>query len=90
MGKTQTTQRWYTHISQLTQFMPPPETYKSEIGSQVYDVPGPGRCIRLTTHLCIRVRVYQVRDIRTGEADTYGGESTGIKSNVTRSRKLKG
>ena len=31
-GKTQTTQRWYTHISQLTQFMPPPETYKSEIG----------------------------------------------------------
>ena len=22
--------RWYTHISQLTQFMPPPETYKSE------------------------------------------------------------
>ncbi|CAM9638532.1 unnamed protein product [Scytosiphon promiscuus] len=32
----------------------------------------------------------QVRDIRTGEADAYGGESTGIKSNVTRSRKLKG
>ena len=32
---THTTQaRWYTHISQLTQFMPPPETYKSEIGSQ--------------------------------------------------------
>ena len=27
-------QRWYTHISQLTQFMPPPETKKSEIGSQ--------------------------------------------------------
>ena len=26
--------RWYTHISQLTQFMPPPEAYKSEIGSQ--------------------------------------------------------
>ena len=26
--------RWYTHISQLTQFMPPPETYKSEIESQ--------------------------------------------------------
>ena len=26
--------RWYTHILQLTQFMPPPETYKSEIGSQ--------------------------------------------------------
>ena len=26
--------RWYTHISQLTQFMPPPVTYKGEIGSQ--------------------------------------------------------
>ena len=26
--------RWCTHISQLTQYMPPPETYKSEIGSQ--------------------------------------------------------
>ena len=26
--------RWYTHISQLTQFMPPPETYQSEVGSQ--------------------------------------------------------
>ena len=26
--KTQTNQRWYTHISQLTEFMPPPETYK--------------------------------------------------------------
>ena len=33
-GKTPTNQTWYTHISQLTQFMPPPETYKSEIGSQ--------------------------------------------------------
>ena len=31
---TQTNQRWYTHISQLTQFMPPPETYQSEIGRQ--------------------------------------------------------
>ena len=26
--------RWYTHISHLTQFIPPPETYKSEIGVQ--------------------------------------------------------
>ena len=26
--------RWCTHISQLTHFMPPPETYKGEIGSQ--------------------------------------------------------
>ena len=33
-GKIANNQRWYTHKSQLTQFMPPPETYKSEIGSQ--------------------------------------------------------
>ena len=32
--KHKTNQRWHTHISQLTQFMPPTETYKSEIGSQ--------------------------------------------------------
>ena len=29
-----TNQRWSTHISQLKQFMSPPETYQSEIGSQ--------------------------------------------------------
>ena len=34
LGKNTNNPRWYTHISQLTQFMPPPETYKSEIGSQ--------------------------------------------------------
>ena len=33
-GKAQTNLRWYTHMSQLTQLMPPPEIYKSEIGSQ--------------------------------------------------------
>ena len=34
-GKNTHNPRCYTHISQLTQFMPPPETYKkSEIGSQ--------------------------------------------------------
>ena len=33
-GKNMNNPRWYTHISQLTQFMPPPETYKIEIGSQ--------------------------------------------------------
>ena len=33
-GKNTHNPRWYTHISQPTQFMPPPETYKSEIGSQ--------------------------------------------------------
>ena len=33
-GKNTHNPRWYTHISQLAQFMPPPETYKSEIGSQ--------------------------------------------------------
>ena len=31
-GKNTNNPRWYTHTSQLTQFMPPPE--KSEIGSQ--------------------------------------------------------
>ena len=34
VGKNTNNLTWYTHISQLTQFMPPPETYKSEIGSQ--------------------------------------------------------
>ena len=34
LGKTQTTQRWYTLVSQLTQCMNPPETYNSKIGSQ--------------------------------------------------------
>ena len=33
-GKNTNNPRWYTHISQLTHFMPPPETYKREIGSQ--------------------------------------------------------
>ena len=33
-GKNTNNPGWYTHISQLTQFMPPPETYKSEIGGQ--------------------------------------------------------
>ena len=33
-GKNTHNPRWCTHISQLTQFMPPPETCKSEIGSQ--------------------------------------------------------
>ena len=32
--KHKQTKGGYTHISQLTQFMPSPETYKSEIGSQ--------------------------------------------------------
>ncbi|ETW02099.1 hypothetical protein H310_05702 [Aphanomyces invadans] len=30
----------------------------------------------------------QVREVRTGEAARYGGEMTGIKANITRSRKL--
>ena len=29
-----TNKKWYTHISQLPQFMSPPETYNREIGSQ--------------------------------------------------------
>jgi U3 small nucleolar RNA-associated protein 3 len=31
----------------------------------------------------------QVRDVRVGEAGRYGGETTGIKSNLTRSRKIR-
>ncbi|KDO28814.1 hypothetical protein SPRG_20018 [Saprolegnia parasitica CBS 223.65] len=31
----------------------------------------------------------QVREVRTGEAARYGGELTGIKANITRSRKLR-
>lgn len=31
----------------------------------------------------------QVRDVRVGEAGKYGGETTGIKSNLTRSRKIR-
>ena len=34
LAKNTSNPRWYTHISQRTQFMPSPETYKSEIGSQ--------------------------------------------------------
>jgi U3 small nucleolar RNA-associated protein 3 len=30
----------------------------------------------------------QVRELRTGEADQYGGETTGIRSDVTRGRKM--
>ena len=33
-GKNTNNPRWHTHMSQLTQFMPPPETYKNEFGSQ--------------------------------------------------------
>ena len=46
---TQTSQRWYTRVSQLTQFMPPPETYKKVNRESAYDMPGPYWCIRLTT-----------------------------------------
>ncbi|OQR82740.1 hypothetical protein ACHHYP_15542 [Achlya hypogyna] len=31
----------------------------------------------------------QVREVRTGEAARYGGELTGIKANITRSRKIR-
>ena len=47
--KTQTYQRWYTPMSQLTQFMPSPEKYKMRNRESAYDVPGPYWCIRLTT-----------------------------------------
>ena len=31
-NKAQTNQRWYTHVSELTHVMPPPETYKMKSG----------------------------------------------------------
>ena len=34
LGKNTNNPSWYTHISHMTLFMPPPETYKSEIASQ--------------------------------------------------------
>ena len=48
-GKNTNNPRWYTriYVSQLTQFMPPPQTCKSEIGSQ--STMGQVRCIRLIT-----------------------------------------
>ena len=49
LGKNTNNPRWYTHISQLTQFMPPPETYKIEIGSQSTTCQVNTWCIRLNT-----------------------------------------
>ena len=57
--KTQTNQRWHTHISQLTQFMPPPETCKSEIGSSIpdpnADIVKGGEPTGLTYHLSFSI-----------------------------------
>ena len=49
--KTQTNQRtrWYTHISQLMQMMPPPETCKKWNREPAYGVPGPYWCMRVIT-----------------------------------------
>ena len=40
---------FYFYISQLTPFMPPPETLKKYNRESAYDVPGSYWCIRLTT-----------------------------------------
>ena len=40
---------WYTHIPQLTQFMPPKETYKSKIGSQ-------STMCHHSIHTCMRLK----------------------------------
>ena len=63
--KTQTTLcgTWCTHISQLTQFMPPPKTYKSEIGSQSTMCQVCTWCIRLITRAW-KNRLYTVCHIR--------------------------
>ncbi|TDH66668.1 uncharacterized protein CCR75_005187 [Bremia lactucae] len=44
---------------------------------------------RLQYRKAIIRRKGQVRDVRVGEAGKYGGESTGIKSNLSRSRKIR-
>ena len=74
LGKNTSNPRWYTHISQLTQFMPPAETHKSEIGSQSTVCQVYTWCIRLITcawkkrlyrlppkkdyHVCIKRSIY--------------------------------
>jgi U3 small nucleolar RNA-associated protein 3 len=44
---------------------------------------------RLQYRKAVIRRKGQVRDVRVGEAGKYGGETTGIKSNLTRSRKIR-
>ncbi|KAF4147471.1 Sas10 C-terminal domain [Phytophthora infestans] len=44
---------------------------------------------RLQYRKAVIRRKGQVRDVRVGEAGKYGGESTGIKSNLSRSRKIR-
>jgi len=45
-------------------------------------------------HVCARVRphaalgAHAAQDVATGAAGAYGGEATGIKSRVTKGRKL--
>ena len=41
---THTNQRWYTNMSQLTQSMPPPNTYKNWSRESAFYVPGPYWC----------------------------------------------
>ncbi|GLE04042.1 hypothetical protein PINS_up012953 [Pythium insidiosum] len=44
---------------------------------------------RLQYRKAVIRRKGQVRDVRVGEASRYGGESTGIKANLSRSRKIR-
>ena len=55
-GKNTHNRRWYTHISQLTQFMPPPETCKSEIGGQ----PTVGQ-VHTGAYVCLTSRAWKNR-----------------------------
>ena len=52
LGKNTNNPGWYTHISHLTRFMPPPETYISEIGGQSTMCQVCTWCIRLITRAC--------------------------------------
>ena len=75
--ETQTTRRWYTRISQLTQFMSPPDTYKKWNRESAYEVPGPYWCIRLTTRPWKSRPVY-LSDWPLLTAPYSSGESTDV------------
>ena len=60
-GKNTYNPRWYTHISQLTHFMPPPETYKSEIGSQ--STMCQVQAVQCTTQRLVRKLVFLLRGL---------------------------
>ena len=87
-GKKQTIQTWYTHVSQLTQFMPPPETYTSEIGSQptmcqvhtgaYVSLPAPGKTDHTACHPK-KTTTYILHVVRTTTQTHHKRKSVGKK-----------